>query len=113
MAENRIVDVTDRVLVRQLLEQNSARISYSEMKNATSEAWKTFVLVNVDNRFATFVKCVDCCNILNWKHRDGTSTLLTHRKKCSKRKCDTKITTMPLMKAANNNRHLWFTTILM
>ena len=68
MAENRIVDVTDRALVRQLLEQNSARISYGEMKNATSEAWKTFVLVNVDNRFATFVKCIDCCNILSWKH---------------------------------------------
>jgi hypothetical protein len=76
----------DRAELNKLIASNSPRVTFKCNDTASSAAWNDFVFVHVDGSYASYIKCVNCDNLLKWKQRDGTSGLLNHTKSCSKKK---------------------------
>ena len=68
--------------VQRLIDTNSERIGFEKYEGKSS-VWKAFVLVNVDGVRVAFVKCNECCMLLKWKSKDGTSSLSGHQAHCS------------------------------
>jgi len=55
-------------------EANSGKLS--------SNVWKQFVRVKIDNATCDYVKCTDWHNALKWRSRDGTHSLKIHMEYC-------------------------------
>ena len=87
----------EKAWVEKLIKVKSDRVAF-ESNKGVSDVWPSFVLVNIDTVFSSFVKCLKCEAVLKWKSRDSTSGLKNHLKSCdsSKREIHTQeLTAMP------------------
>lgn len=85
-----------------LMSEKSDRVSYAASKGV-SDVWPSYLLVNVDEKFQSYVKCIRCSTLLKWKSRDGTSGLQWHIKSCafSKESKSQKLNAMPFFTTAS------------
>ena len=92
--------IMDKQSVQKLVDVKSERISYgNNSAKVSSEVWKHFVRVKVDNVYSDFVKCIKCYHVLTWKSRDGTRGLKAHVDACCKTNNVRKLSDKPIFAA--------------
>ncbi|ESO05716.1 hypothetical protein HELRODRAFT_171378 [Helobdella robusta] len=57
----------DKSAVNKLISSESQRITYLVNQNTHSKAWENFVMVNVNQTFCGYLKCLKCDALLAWK----------------------------------------------
>src|SRR5687768_2688682 len=65
-----------------LVSTSSTRLSFTKKANQSSDVWKTFESILVDEVIQNYVRCGRCKSILSYTAETGTSSLRRHVNSC-------------------------------
>lgn len=96
----------DKNEIQHLINIKSERVSCeANCGKLSSDVWKQFVRVKIDNAFCDYVKCTNCHKALKWRSRDGTHGLKIHVEYCKKLTSSRKLFDLPGV-VCGNKPHL-------